>query len=317
MQTFTEFFGCRYPIVAVAMNQVSDVNLAIAVTQAGGFPSISIFNYHIARGVLGWDWIRAEIQRYKDAVGNCNFILSIGTELLLDQEKPKVIQIIDDFKISHVEIIAIDLHKENPEFLAAINHWRTYLQGTGVKLILKAVDYPLDIENWLSWGDHQKMDAIGLKGPGGAGRVMTTNMTLEEMVTRCFGDYPGIPVISVGGISNSDDVKRQLELGVMAVGVGTLFAAAKESPVSEEAKRKMISASVEQLSQLKTESPLNQNALKFGEWSGFDNTNHTLSLRAGIKDGEKGHIFAGKSIDAIKEILPAKDIIKNLFDEGN
>ncbi|NQD73606.1 nitronate monooxygenase, partial [Pseudomonas sp. CM27] len=33
----TEALGCRYPIVQTAMGWVSDANLVIATTQAGGF----------------------------------------------------------------------------------------------------------------------------------------------------------------------------------------------------------------------------------------------------------------------------------------
>jgi hypothetical protein len=42
-----------------------------------------------------------------------------------------------------------------------------------------------------------------------------------------------------------------------------------------------------------------------------------MSLRAGIKDGKKGHIFAGHGISAVKEILPVSDIIQNLFKGNN
>jgi NAD(P)H-dependent flavin oxidoreductase YrpB (nitropropane dioxygenase family) len=316
MPTYKEFFGCRYPILAVAMNQVSNVDLAISVAQAGGFPSISLFNFCRARGIIDWDFVDRDFQRYQNIIGNCNFVLSLDTEYLKDAY-PMVVAVIKKFKISHVEMICVDRHKDNVETFANINQNRNHLQDMGVKLILKAVAYPSDILKWATWDDGQRqMDAVGLKGPGGAGRVMETNMTLEEMVIKCLAEYPDLPVISVGGIGNSDDVKQLMELGVMAVGVGTLFAAAKESPVSEEAKQKMIDSSAEHLTKLNTDS-LKQNSLKFGEFDQLDNDNNTMSLRAGIKDGKKGHIFAGHGISAVKEILPVSDIIQNLFKGNN
>ena len=42
--TVQNLLGSKYPIIAMAMNKVSDVNLAIAVRKAGAIPSLSVFN---------------------------------------------------------------------------------------------------------------------------------------------------------------------------------------------------------------------------------------------------------------------------------
>ncbi len=314
MQTYRDFFGCRYPIVAVAMNQVSDINLAIAVTQAGGFASVSVFNYYISKGIIGWELMDSEFQRYKDTIGNCNFILSLDTAFI-QTDAPKIINLIHKFNISHVEVIGVEAHRQNSNTLSKIHQWMSYLQDHGVKLILKTVDYPDDVNNWAFWENGQRcVDALGLKGPGGAGRVMETDLTLEQLVAQAKTDFPTIPILSVGGVGTKEDVQRLMDLGVMAVGAGTVFAAAKESPVSAEAKLKMISANTEHLSKLNTEY-LKQNALKFGEFNQPDNSNNSISLRAGIKTGTQGHIFAGQAINAITEILPVNIIIERLFDQ--
>ena len=39
-------FNSKHPIIAMPMNGVSTVDLAIAVTRAGAVPSLSIFNYY-------------------------------------------------------------------------------------------------------------------------------------------------------------------------------------------------------------------------------------------------------------------------------
>ncbi len=316
MQTHQEFFGCRYPIVAVAMNQVSDVNLAIAVAQAGGFPSISVFNYYITRGTIGWDLMRSEISRFQTSIGNCNFILSLDTAFI-QSNNPQIIDLIREFKISHVEVIGVEEHRRDPSMLAKINHWLTYLQSQGVKLILKTVVLPDDLEHWSHWDSgRSRVDAFAIKGPKGAGRVMETDLSLEQMILWTQEHYPDIPIIAVGGAGNAQDVKQLLDLGVTAIGAGTLFAAAAESPISKETKLKMIGAGNSELTKLNTDY-LKQNALKLGEFNSPDTENNTMSLRAGIKTGNKGHVFAGHGINSITEILPVNTIVERLFEQTN
>ena len=42
----TNYFNSKYPIIALAMNQVSDAKFAIECSNAGIYPSISLFNYY-------------------------------------------------------------------------------------------------------------------------------------------------------------------------------------------------------------------------------------------------------------------------------
>lgn len=313
MQTHQEFFNCRYPILAVAMNQVSNVDLALAVAQAGGFPSISLFNYYKFKGVIDWDLVNSEFQRFKSTQGNCNFVLSIDTTFLIS-DQPRAVDLIRNFNISHVELIAVEEHRKDPMLLARIEHWLSTIQDLGTKIILKTVSLPDDPDRWAHWNNGTRtVDAFGLKGPAAAGRVADTDQTLEQLVAWCQQHYPDIPVIAVGGVGTSDDVRRVMNFpGVMAIGVGTLFAAAKESPVSEETKLKMISATAQDLTKMNTDH-LKQNSLKLGEFNQPDNDNNTMSLRAGIKTGQQGHIFAGQGISAVKEILPVNIIVQQLF----
>ena len=44
-----------------------------------------------------------------------------------------------------------------------------------------------------------------------------------------------------------------------------------------------------------------------------DDANNTFSLQAGIESSKKGHLFAGKAIANIKEILPVKEIVQHLW----
>jgi NAD(P)H-dependent flavin oxidoreductase YrpB (nitropropane dioxygenase family) len=57
-----EFLGCKYPIVAVAMNRVSDLRLAVACHKAGIYPASHRLT--ITNGVLGSENFRNDLKRY-------------------------------------------------------------------------------------------------------------------------------------------------------------------------------------------------------------------------------------------------------------
>jgi NAD(P)H-dependent flavin oxidoreductase YrpB (nitropropane dioxygenase family) len=112
-----------------------------------------------------------------------------------------------------------------------------------------------------------------------------------------------------GGISRPRDVKKYLNMGCVAVAVGTLLAASEESCVSIETKKQMIQSTYENVVRLKN---ARQNALVFSETS-TDDDNNTQSLIKGIASPNEGHIFAGKAINEITSIKPVKDIVEDLI----
>ncbi|HIZ49937.1 MAG TPA: nitronate monooxygenase, partial [Candidatus Pseudomonas excrementavium] len=65
----TEALGCRYPIVQTAMGWVSDANLVIATTRAGGFG-------FLAGATIAADQLEGEIQKVIAATGGSNFGLN-------------------------------------------------------------------------------------------------------------------------------------------------------------------------------------------------------------------------------------------------
>ncbi len=100
MTAHTEFFGSRHPILCAAMNQVSDAALAIAVHNAGAFPSLSIPNY-IRNGAFDMDAYERELRTYKEATGSDNLLLSIGGTLLLHDA---VMRPFLDLGFRHIEL---------------------------------------------------------------------------------------------------------------------------------------------------------------------------------------------------------------------
>jgi NAD(P)H-dependent flavin oxidoreductase YrpB (nitropropane dioxygenase family) len=275
-------FDSRYPIVAVAMNKVSDLNLAIATHNAGAVPSISAFNYS------NINELKSDIQTFNAKCPNAELIISTK------MQDPSVYDVLIQEKVSHVEIVLSSNNKIFPP-----NNLNK-LRDAGIKIMLK--------------GDNPEyarlVDGLVIKGSNGAGRVGDTR-GLKFAINQAKELYPGIEIIGVGGIGNKNDVDNTLALGADYVGIGTLFAATKESCLSTEAKNKLVDNNSENLSQLRTtRGP--QNALVFSKYRGHDNNNNSLSLEAGIRTGTQGHVFAGKGIDSITEIVSVDTLIKSL-----
>ena len=297
--------GTTYPLMAVAMNQVSDANLAIAVRKAGGLPSISIFNYADQYSNVDYSLLEEEILKYINATGDGLLVLS-GDPTVIDM---KLIKLIQKYSISHIELIPDYEYIKKPLLRNVLADNLLKIQSLGIKIILKVVVYHLEIKYWSVW-NNKKVDIICVKGPLGAGRVTTDNIDLVELTKQAVTS--GIPVIAVGGISTAEQVSMLLKAGAAAVGIGTLFAASAESCLSTEAKQKLVSASYNDLSKLPT-IDLSQNALVITTSDPTDTVNNSIGLIHGVTTGTNGHIFAGKSIDNITQIDSVKNIIERLF----
>ncbi|MGE0152950.1 MAG: nitronate monooxygenase, partial [Reyranellaceae bacterium] len=256
-----DYFGCPHPILAVAMNRVSDVNLAVAVLQAGAFPSISSFNYY-RNGALDYRWFGEELDRFRQlAGGSTQVLVSLATE---------------DFLSSRLQTLLIDrgfrfVELFNWEPDAAL--WRrlktqiSYLQTWyGLKVVFKI---------------HRAQDAIELglstvvfKGNEGAGRTVPEAGSLEENFRHLRQAMPSLAIIPSGGIATPEQVKHFIDRGALAVGIGTLFAAAEESCVSRQTKLRMIEAGAADIAKF---GKLNHRGLVFGN-VGPDDSNNTRSL---------------------------------------
>jgi len=289
----TDMFGCRYPIIAAPMNKVSDLKLAIACHHAGIFPSLSLYTFYVI-DTLRLDLFDAALKEYKLQTGTNKILVSILTSDALN----KTIQdILINNSVSHLEIIDDKTIVNNDEWDTIIKEIQ-FLQDCNIKIFFKA----LTAKNTST-----EIDGIILKSSTGAGRG-AEYVNIDTELANIKQNYPNIPVVMSGGITCSADIQKYLELGCIAVAIGTLFAAAAESPISKDSKQKMIDAKYSDVVRF---GKANQNALIFKPIPNDDH-NNTESLIHGMKDPSKGIIFAGKGIDAVSEILPVADIVNEL-----
>jgi NAD(P)H-dependent flavin oxidoreductase YrpB (nitropropane dioxygenase family) len=315
MLSHTEFIGTKHPIVCLAMNGVSDVNLAIAVSKAGALPSLSLPNYmrDMGKTFLKVDLVK-DISRFYDKTGSGNIMISL-TDHQLFEHYNFLIALCKQFKITHIEIIVMsmgDSHytkNSDSDYLSKL----TKLNSLGVKIIAKSISFPNDTLGRFKQTE-SIMDGILIKGLEGAGKVNnlahTTPVSLLALSALAVSKYPDKAVIPSGGICTAAEIKNFLSLGCTAVGIGTLFALSEESKVAESSKLQIIADNKRKLDQLECEG-VSQNAFVFQKYEGDDNSNHSVSLKLGTQ-GKGGHLFVGKGISEVNEILPVAEIVNRL-----
>jgi NAD(P)H-dependent flavin oxidoreductase YrpB (nitropropane dioxygenase family) len=287
------FFNSKYPIVAVGMNKVSDAALAIACHRAGIVPTISSFNNYEAGGLAVASFQKV-IEKYVSVTGVPDLIVSLAAKDFLD---PQVFDFLCDLKISHVELLDGVMSKN----IKSVLENKTRFNQHGGKVLFKVLNvndqcYPFD--------------GFIIKGPDGAGRTAPGDgESLDVYYNTLKTIAPDAAIIPSGGISTSQQVKYWIDKGVVAVGIGSLFAASKESPINLIAKERIVEASSKDLQMI---DKINQRALVFTETE-VDGINNTRGLWAGVRTGLEGHLFMGRGVDNITEILSVNEIVKNLI----
>lgn len=289
-----KFFNCRYPIVAVAMNSVSNLNLALACYDAGIIPSISFYNYYNDNlQISDYNLLKFEedVRIFVEQTNSRELIISMSANHLFDIN---VQNLIKKYDLRYIELI----QDVNPNTFDTIKKIKNNLN---LKLIIKCMySTPL-----------MRCDAVILKGPLGAGRSVPDGESITDMVISLRKSHPNLTIIASGGIANKFDIETLLSAGADLVGIGSLFAASLESPVSSETKNKIINSTYKDLTRI---GRFKQQGLFFGPIDEADNMNHSAGLNIGIQNPTAGgHVYLGKAVDEIEEVLSVKDIVKKLM----
>jgi len=286
------FFPSRWPIMCAVMNQVSDLNLAVAVHAAGAMPSLQINRYNSDR-TINHDLVNQELSEFVKQTGTGNVVLVVAEEDLFDY---KFIKLVRQYRISHVELLGNEIdnsiYTHKPQF------------HLGLQYIKQNSKVLSRIVSKTSTNPHP--DAFCVKGKESAG--FAGNISVSDL----FEQQKAITnqaLIPYGGVGTPAQVKHYLDRGAAGVAVGTLFAATKESCLSTQTKLEMCKASSTQLTQF---SNTEQNALVLGPLESTEQDwNHERDLKNGIA-GQGGLVYAGAGIDHITEIRTVKQVVDYL-----
>lgn len=299
----TELFKINYPIIQAGMVWTSGWKLASAVSNAGALGLIGA-------GSMYPDVLRQHIQKCKAATSK-----PFGVNLpLLYPDLDQHIQVIIEEGVKIVFTSA-----GNPKT------WTQHLKERGItvvhvvsssKFALKAQDAGCDA-----------VVAEGFEAGGHNGREETTTMVLVPAVVGAVT----IPVIAAGGIATGRQMFAAMVLGAEGVQVGSRFVASEESSCHPGFKNAVINAAEGDTHlSMKALTPVRLLKNNFFEQvvaaekqgASAEELKKILGkgrAKKGMLEGnlEEGELEIGQVSALLKDILPAAEIVKNIWEEFN
>src|SRR5664279_5814926 len=299
--TITCLFGIRYPIIQAGMVWNSGWRLASAVSNAGGLGLIGSGSMHP-------DLLREQIRKCKKATTH-----PLGVNIpLMHKDIQKHIDIVVEEKIPIVFTSA-----GNPET------WTGVLKENGIKVV-----HVVSSSRFARKAADAGCDAVvaeGFEAGGHNGREETTSMVLIPAVV----DAVHIPVIAAGGIATGRQMFAAMVLGAAGVQIGTRFVMSEEASSHADFKNYVLNAEEgDTMLALKSLVPVRLlknhffNQVAAAEKAGASTENLKTLLgkgraKKGMLEGdlEEGELEVGQASSLIKDILPAAEIIENLWFE--
>jgi nitronate monooxygenase len=317
---FTKLVGCPVPIQQAGMGAASPPELAAAVSEAGGLGMLGT-----ARAGLNPTTLASLLDRTRaltDRPFGVNFIIRPGSaaaksprEFLAQAAKAgKVVEFF--YSDPSAEFVRI-VHDHG-----ALASWQV---GSSDEA-RKAAEVGCDI--------------IVAQGMEAGGHVRGT-VGLLDLLCEVLETVPEVPVLAAGGIGTGRAMAAALAVGADGVRVGTRFAAAAEADVHPVYAEALIAARAEDSIYSRTfhvgwpEAP--HRALRcaidaaralhdeiIGTVTNIDGTQPTV-LRFATTVADRtatGHVgamalYAGQSAGAVKRIMPAGEIIRELAEEAD
>ncbi|HEX6190969.1 MAG TPA: nitronate monooxygenase [Chitinophagaceae bacterium] len=296
-----KLFGIEYPIVQAGMIWASGWRLASAVSNSGGLGLIG-------SGSMYPDVLRDHIRKCKSATSR-----PFGVNVpLLYPDIDKHIQVILDEKVPIVFTSA-----GNPKT------WTTVLKEKGITVV-----HVVSSSKFARKAEEAGCDAVvaeGFEAGGHNGREETTTLVLVPSVVEAVQ----IPVIAAGGIATGRQMLAVMVLGADGVQMGSRFVASEEASSHPAFKEAVIKAEEgDTLLTMKQLTPVRLMKNEFfkkvqeAEWKGADKEELKLLLgRARAKRGmfegdlDEGELEIGQVSVLLDRILPAGDIVKNVWKE--
>jgi len=297
----TTLFGIELPIIQGGMIWASGWRLASAVSDAGGLGLIG-------SGSMYPEVLREHILKCKQATDKP---FGVNVPLLYPNIEEHINTIIE------LKVPIVFTSAGNPK-----THTQR-LKDHGIKVV-----HVVSSSKFAAKAQEAGCDAVvaeGFEAGGHNGREETTTMVLIPAVCQSVS----IPVIAAGGIANGAQMLAAMVLGAEGVQMGSRFLASVEASSHADFKQ-MILQSKEgdtQLS-LKKLTPVrllkNDFFQKVNEAEANGADVHALEqllgrgrAKKGMFEGDlqDGELEVGQVASMLKEILPAKDIVRNTWNE--
>jgi enoyl-[acyl-carrier protein] reductase II len=301
INTITQLFKIKYPIIQGGMVWVSGWKLASAVSNAGGLGLIGA-------GSMYPEVLREHIQKCKKAT---NKPFGVNVPMLY----PQVDELMDIIIEEDVKIVFTSAG--NPKT------WTSFLKNKEITVVhvVSSVKFALKAEL-------AGVDAVvceGFEAGGHNGREESTTFTLIPMVK----EQVNIPVIAAGGIGNGRGMLAAMVLGADGVQIGSRFAASEESSAHTNFKQTILDVKDGDTHlTLKELAPVRLVKNKFyeeiQELYQKNPTREELKdllgrarAKKGIFEGDlvNGELEIGQIAGIIHKIIPVKEILEEIVND--
>lgn len=298
----TQLFKIQYPIIQAGMVWTSGWRLASEVSKAGGLGLIGSGSMHPPV-------LREHIQKCKAATDR-----PFGVNIpLMYPEIDKIIQIILEEKVNIVFTSA-----GNPKT------YTPFLKEKGITVV-----HVVSSSRFAKKAQEAGCDAVvaeGFEAGGHNGREETTTMVLVPAVVNAVS----IPVIAAGGIATGSQLVAAISLGAEAVQVGSRFVCSVEASCHSAFKEAVVKAEEgDTMLSMKKTVPVRLLKNNFfeqihhAELNGASAEELTQLLgkgraKKGMFEGdlENGELEIGEASALIHDILPAQQIVENMWQEA-
>lgn len=297
----TQLFKIDYPIIQAGMIWCSGWRLAAAVSNAGGLGIIGA-------GSMYPDVLREHIRKCKAATAKP---FAVNVPLLY----PNIEEIMQIIRSEGVKIV----------FTSAGNPmtWTPFLKEAGITVVHVVAN-----TKFARKCEEAGVDAIvaeGFEAGGHNGREETTTLVLIPLIRKATS----LPLIAAGGIGDGRAMLAAFALGAEGVQMGTRFVASAESSGHESFKDRVINSKegetmllMKQLTPVRLMRNRFFDAIYEAEQRGASTDELKQILgRARAKKGmfegdmEEGELEIGQVAAAIRKILPAGEIVKEVWSE--
>lgn len=218
--SFTDTLGINYPIIAAPMFLVSNTDIVVAASEAGGIGTFPALNYR-------------PIEQYAEALKNIKSRTTkpIGVNIIVNKSNTRQSQ---DIKL------ALDHGVEM--FITSLGSPKSVIQdahknGAKVFCDVTNLEHALKVQDMGADG----VIAVGA-GAGGHAGPISPLVLIPWLKTKIQ-----IPIIAAGGIAHGSMISACLALGASGVSVGTRFIASRESQVDTSYKEAVIRSTPEDI----------------------------------------------------------------------
>ena len=301
INTITQLFKIKYPIIQGGMVWVSGWKLASAVSNAGGLGLIGA-------GSMYPEVLREHIQKCKKAT---NKPFGVNVPMLY----PQVDELMDIIIEEDVKIVFTSAG--NPKT------WTSFLKNKEITVVHVVSSVKFALKAQLAG-----VDAIvceGFEAGGHNGREESTTFTLIPMVK----EQVDIPVIAAGGIGNGRGMLAAMVLGADGVQIGSRFAATPESSAHTNFKQTILDVkdgdthlTLKELAPVrlvknKFYEEIQELYLKNPTREELKDLLGRARAKKGIFEGDlvNGELEIGQIAGIIHKIIPVKEILEEIVND--